>query len=264
MIIMKKIYGIFLLSLFLIPLYAKEASQQIVRCKDLEIKLVSRHYWNMNSLDFAGVNLCRSRSYFGNVARFECGWVGTGHKENKIGEKELKVEFFADGKKFTPSGKAVSCEKFEMKKSSVLLDLHIAYTFTLTPGKLVERAKVTVLRDTDVKILYLFMHPWLAFFEQALCKNSDGTEEIINFNEKSDTKTFIRKNLHSICYTANKEKIKATTSVKTITPAPEGKEQYLFWNRGIDRKLYFQPIKNQSLKAGTVFEYEMSVDIERM
>ena len=40
MIIMKKIYGIFLLSLFLIPLYAKEASQQIVRCKDLEIKLV--------------------------------------------------------------------------------------------------------------------------------------------------------------------------------------------------------------------------------
>lgn len=148
-----------------------------------------------------------------------------------------------------------------MKKSSVLLDLHIDYTLTLTPEKLIERAKVTVLRDTNVKILYLFMHPWNALFEQAICQSGDGTEEIISFNEIPGKKTFSRKNLNRICYTAAKEQLRAATSVKTITPAPGKKERFLFWNRGIDRKLYFQPVNNQELKAGTVFEYEMSVEI---
>ena len=237
---------------------------QVIKCGETEITLVSRHFWNMNSLDFAGINLCRKLSYFGNVARFECGWVGTGHKENKIGEKELKVQFFADGKEFKPSRKKVEAKKFEMKKSSVLLDLQIDYDLTLEDGKLVERAKVTVLRDTDLKLLYLFMHPWCPLFEDAVCTRADGAEEKMSVSAIPRNKTVTRTDLASVCYIAPKEKLKATSIVKALKPVPRGKELFLIWNRGVDRKLYFYPVHRQKFSAGENFEYELTTVIERI
>ena len=253
---------IFLAALFCCTLGAK----QIVKCGDTSITLVSRHYWNLNSLDFAGINLCRNRSYFGNVARFNCGWVGSGHKENKIGETELKVQFFADGKEFVPSKKVkvIEAKNFELKKSSVLLDLQIDYDLTLEDGKLVERAKVTVLRDTDLKLLYLFMHPWCPLFEDAVCTRADGAEEKMSVSAIPRNKTVTRTNLASVCYIAPKEKLKATSIVKALKPVPRGKELFLIWNRGVDRKLYFYPVHRQKFSAGENFEYELTTVIERI
>ena len=239
---------------------------QIVKCGKTSITLVSRHYWNMNSLDFDGINLCRNRSYFGNVARFNCGWVGSGHKENKIGETELKVKFFADGKEFVPSKKVkvIEAKNFELKKSSVLLDLVVEYTLSLEEGKLTERAKVTVLRDTELKLLYLFMHPWCPIFESALCKKADGSEENIRFNEMKIKGTQSKTGLESVTYFAPEKKLTATTALKVIQAVPRGKASFLFWNRGVDRKLYFQPVNNQKFKAGETFEYELTVTIGSM
>ena len=238
---------------------------QVVKCGETEITLVSRHFWNMNSLDFAGINLCRNRSFFGNVARYECGWVGTGHKENKIGEKEVKVQFIADGKEFMPDRKKkMEAKKFEFKKSSILLDLQIDYTITLEDRKLVERAKVTVLRDTDLKLLYLFMHPWCPLFEDAVCTKADGTEEKLSVSAIPQNKTLAKTGLASVCYTAPKEKLKAISTIKAIKPVPRGKEAFLIWNRGVDRKLYFQVVNRQKFSAGESFEYEMTTVIERM
>ena len=253
---------IFLAALFCCTLGAK----QIVKCGDTSITLVSRHYWNLNSLDFAGINLCRNRSYFGNVARFNCGWVGSGHKENKIGETELKVQFFADGKEFVPSKKVkvIEAKNFELKKSSVLLDLLVEYTLTLEDGKLTERAKVTVLRDTELKLLYLFMHPWCPIFESAICKKADGSEENINFSEMKIKGVPSKTGLTNVTYFAPKEKLAATTTLNVIKAVPRGKAAFLFWNRGVDRKLYFQPVNKQKFKAGETFEYELTVTIGRM
>ena len=238
---------------------------QVVKCGDTEITLVSRHFWNMNSLDFAGINLCRKLSFFGNVARYECGWVGTGHKENKIGEKEVKVQFIADGKEFQfDRKKKMEAKKFEFKKSSILLDLQIDYTITLEDRKLVERAKVTVLRDTDLKLLYLFMHPWCPLFEDAVCTGTDGTEEKISVSSIPKNKTVSKTGLARVCYFAPKEKLKATSTIKAIKSVPRGKEVFLIWNRGVDRKLYFQPVNRQKFTAGESFEYEMTTVIERM
>ena len=239
---------------------------QIVKCGETSITLVSRHYWNLNSLDFSGINLCRNRSYFGNVARFDCGWVGSGHKENKIGETELKVQFFADGKEFVPSkkNKVINAKNFELKKSSVLLDLSIEYTLLLEDGKLTERAKVTVLRDTDLKLLYLFMHPWCPIFDRASCKKIDGSEENILFNEMKIKGTQSKTGLSSVTYFAPKEKLTATTTLKVIKAVPRGKAAFLFWNRGVDRKLYFQPVNKQKFTAGEAFEYELTVTVGRM
>ena len=43
---------------------------------------------------------------------------------------------------------------------------------------------------------------------------------------------------------------------------PGGKEMFLFWNRGVDRKLYFKPVTKQKLSAGVSFEYELTTVIE--
>ena len=240
------------------------AAKQVVKCGETEVTLVSRHFWNMNSLDFAGINLCRNRSYFGNVARFEVGWVGTGHLENKIGEKEVKVQFFADGKEFQPSKKTVEAKHFEMKKSSILLDLQIDYTLTLEDGKLTERAKVTVLRDTDLKLLYLFMHPWCPLFTDAICLKADGSEEKLSISAMKRNQIAFKNGLTGVIYFAPKEKLKATSTLKAITAVPRGKESFLIWNREVDRKLYFQPVNKQKFTAGESFEYELTTAIERM
>ena len=239
---------------------------QIVKCGKTSVTLVSRHYWNMNSLDFDGINLCRKLSYFGNVARFNCGWVGSGHKENKIGETELKVQFFADGKEFVPSkkSKVVEAKNFEFKKYSVLLDLAVEYNLSLEDGKLTERAKVTVLRDTELQLLYLFMHPWCPIFESAICKKADGSEETVNFNEMKIKGVQNKTGLASVTYFAPEKNLTATTALKVIEAVPRGKESFLFWNRGVDRKLYFQPVNKQKFKAGESFEYELTVTIGSM
>ena len=252
--------------LLLVLLGSSLGATQVIKCGETSITLVSRHYWNLNSLDFAGINLCRNRSYFGNVARFNCGWVGSGHKENKIGETELKVNFFADGKEFVPSKKVkvIEAKNFELKKSSVLLDLRVEYILTLEDGKLTERAKVTVLRDTELKLLYLFMHPWCPIFESALCQKADGSEDTIRFNDMKINGTQSKTGLTGVTYFAPKEKLAATTTLNVIKAVPRGKAAFLFWNRGVDRKLYFQPVNKQKFKAGETFEYELTVTIGRM
>ena len=242
--------------------YSTEVQQQKIKCGDTEILLVSRHYWNLNSIDYKGVNLCRPRSFFGNVVRFKCGWVGTGHKENKIGETGLDVKFFADGKEFVPAGKTLDVKKFEMKKSSVLLDLKIDYTISFSADKLVEQAKVTVLKDTEVAQFYLFMHPWCGIFTKAECVNADGRIESIDFSRMAKKQSLTKRGISRVNYYAPAEKITAVSTLRTITPAPGGKSAFLFWNRGVDRKLYFQPVPRMKLSAGTVFEYELTTAIE--
>ena len=246
-----------------VVLHGAPAVKQIVKCGDYEITLVSHHFWNLNSVDYAGINLCRPQSFFGNVARFKCGWVGTGHLENKIGEKELNVKFFADGKEFVPNGKTVAVNDFEMKKSSVLLDLKIDYTLKFSAGKIVEYAKVTVLRDTELNMLYLFMHPWCALFEYGVYQYADGSEAKIVFDASNLKKIIEKRGVVKVTYFAPKEQLAATTTLKTIKGVPGGKEAFLFWNRGVDRKLYFKPVGKQKLNAGVAFEYELTTVIEK-
>jgi len=59
---MKKLF-LLLAGIAGIVLGASEIPQQKIQCGDTEITLVSRHYWNLNSIDYRGINLCRPRSF---------------------------------------------------------------------------------------------------------------------------------------------------------------------------------------------------------
>ena len=233
-----------------------------IRCGKLDFKLSNYQSWNLSEINFNKVNVCRNISYFGNVAMFKINgkdsWVGSGHKDNgKKGETDVKVQFFADGKEFTPDKKIREVTEFELKKSSVLLDLKIEYTLKVKDSEIYEHAKITVLRDNYVRLLYLFMHPWCPIFTRADFDFGNGKIETV---ELAGKRALSRpKGAMSATYYAPEQKFITTTHVKAIKPFYNGEDNmFHLWNRGDkhDRKLYFQAVSKRNMKAGESGEYE--------
>ncbi len=232
------------------------------RCGALDFKLTKYQSWNLGGIDFNGVNVCRSASYFGNVAMFDLngktGWVGSGHKDNnKIGETDVQAKFFADGAEFVPDKKLRTVKEFELKKSSILHHLKIEYTMKIKDNTLYEHAKITAVQDTDVKCLYLFMHPMCPIFTSAKFDYANGKSETVDFAGK---RFQIKKNGTPLStYSAPEKGIIVTTQVKAIKPFLNGADdKFDIWNRGdkADRKLYFMALRKRQLKAGDSAEYE--------
>lgn len=233
-----------------------------IRCGKLDFKLSKFQSWNLSEINFNNVNVCRNISYFGNVAMFKIngkeGWVGSGHKDNdKKGETELEVHFFADGKEFTPDKKLREVKEFELKKSSVLLDLKIEYTLKVKDSEIYEHAKITVLRDNYVRLLYLFMHPWCPIFTRADFDLGNGK---VKTAELAGKRELVRTPGAMLArYFAPEQKFVTTTQIKAIKPFCNGENNmFHLWNRGDkhDRKLYFQAVSKKNMKAGETGEYE--------
>ena len=86
--------------------------------------------------------------------------------ENKIGEKDVKVEFFLDGNPWTPVAGVTECSSFEMRKKSLLMVLLTEYTLKLENEVITERVSIknTGAKNYYVSVLYNFMHPWHSRF----------------------------------------------------------------------------------------------------
>ena len=233
-----------------------------LKCGELDFKLTQYQSWNLGGIDFNGVNVCRSASYFGNVAMYvlngKDGWIGSGHKDNnKIGETDVQVKFFADGVEFLPDKKRREVKEFELKKSSVLHHLKIEYTLKIKDNTLYEHAKITAVQDTYVKCLYLFMHPMCPVFTSAKFDYGSGKVETVDFTGK---RFQIKKAGTPLAvYFAPEKQIVADSQVKAVKPFVNGADdKFDIWNRGdkIDRKLYFMALRKRQLKAGDNAEYE--------
>ena len=144
-----KIKPLFWLLLFVTAaVFAKEPDMLQVECGNVEIFLAQQFFWNLNGIKRNGVMIGRQdRGFYGTVIRYDVGWVGTGHLENKIGETNLKVKFFCDGKEFIPAGKKISGKKFVMEKTSVLHNAQLRYTLILEDDLLTETAELHFLKD---------------------------------------------------------------------------------------------------------------------
>ena len=241
-----------------------------VRCGALDFKLTQYQSWNLGGIDFNGVNVCRSASYFGNVAMYDLngktGWVGSGHKDNnKVGETDVQVKFFADGAEFVPDKKMREVKEFELKKSSVLHHLKIDYILKIKDNGIYEYARITAVQDTDVKCLYLFMHPMCPVFTSAEFAYGNGKVEKVEFAGK---RFQIKKTGTPLAtYFAPEKGIVATTQVKAIKPFVNGADdKFDIWNRGdkADRKLYFMALRKRQLKAGDSAEYECFTKFEKL
>ena len=234
-----------ILSAIILTLAASSVFAQLpdsfqVRNDKVKIELLKRSFWNMNGIWYDNMELCRKgTAWYGTVIATKSGWIGSGHLENKIGEKDVQVEFFLDGKPWTPVAGVTECKSFEMRKKSLLSVLLAEYTLKLENEVITERMSI---KNTDskrfyVSVLYNFMHPWHSRFTDYSITGRDGASKSGVF---SDTKReeFKEKLPQKASFSSSSDNIAFTT----LLTSPEGLEKlefWLVWNRNSDRKLYY-------------------------
>ena len=243
--------------------FAKLPAVLGVKCGKVEISLASRFFWNLNGIKRNNVMIGRqNRGFYGTVIRYNVGWVGTGHLENKIGEKDVQIKFFRDGEEFLPGKEKISCRKFVMKKSSLLHHAKLDYTLTLEDDILTENASLHFLNDERITVAYNFMHPWHSSFEHFRTLSSAGKAESGTMPDKENGKmyTFTEPSAASF-YSAELQ----TAVISKVTAHDSPSDSWLFWNRGSnDRKLYYRPLHKYQVKAGEKMQWTMQTFFRSM
>lgn len=245
--------GLALMAADELPPYAQ------VTVGEIKIEVAKRVFWNMNGIWYKGRPVCRRNAgFYGAVIGYQgLGWVGTGHMENKIGETELKVEFFLDGKPWQPVSAPVACNTFEMRKSSLLHQIRVDYTLKLEKGRIYEDARLTVEKEAKFGVLYLFMHPWEPVFTEYRMVKRGGEEDKGVFSAENKGKMIEVPAPAWGSYYAPQEKIGFVSVVRDTSAAPIKNDSWLMWNRGNDRKLYYVAARTSTVQAGQQFSYKM-------
>ena len=250
---------LFILVLMLISstVFAKIPSVLQVQCGKLEIFLDSRFFWNLNGIKRNNLELGRQeRGFYGTVIRYDVGWVGTGHLENKIGEKDVQVKFFCDDREFTPEQTKISCRKFMMKKTSLLHHAKVDYTLILEDDLITETAAIRFLKDEKLKVAYNFMHPWHNSFEFYRTVSASGKADSGIMPDKEDRKMYIFNEPSTASFYS---KVFNTALISKVTSHNSPAGSWLFWNRGQnDRKLYYRPLLQSKVKTGDFMRWTMT------
>lgn len=249
----------FLLFVLSVNLEAQTPRSIRIESGDTHIELAAHFFWNLSGIWYKGENVgLKGRGYYGTVADFDSlGWVGTGHLENKIGETELKVEFWVDGQPWQATETPVKCTRFEMRKRSLLHKLRLEYTLKLENNSLREFAAVTVEDDCRIRVLYHFMHPWMPKFTEYLV--ASRTKEMISGTfSTTNQETIPGNNPDWVAFYASPEQFGIISIVRDCSLPSASGDGWLIWNRLLeDRKLYYIPSKRADLRKDRRFESEM-------
>jgi hypothetical protein len=257
-----------ILSAIVLTLAASTAFAQLpnsfqVKNGKIKIELLKRSFWNMNGIWYDNIEICRKgTAWYGTVIATKTGFVGSGHMENKIGEKDVQVEFFLDGKPWTPVAGVTECSRFEMKKKSLLMVLLTKYTLKLENEGITERVSIknTASKNYYVSVLYNFMHPWHSRFTDYSITGHSGTVRSGIFSN-TKREEFKGKFPQKASCSSSSDNI-AFTSL--LTSEPElGKQDFWFvWNRKSDRKLYYG-VSGKSFEPGREYVWNMTTSFAK-
>ncbi len=257
-----------ILSAIILTLAAYTAFAQLpdsfqVQNGKIKIELLKRSFWNMNGIWYDNVEICRKgTAWYGTVIATKTGFVGSGHMENKIGEKDVKVEFFLDGKQWTPVTGVTECKSFEMRKKSLLMTLLTEYTLKLENEAIMERVsmKNTDSKNYYVSVLYNFMHPWHSRFTDYSVTGRDGTGKsgIFSDNKREE---FKGKFPQKASFSSSSDNIAFTSQLTSETDL--GKQDFWFvWNRNSDRKLYYG-LSGKFFEPGREYVWNMATSFAK-
>jgi len=227
---------------------------------DVKIKLLKKTFWNLHSIHYKKNYAARTNGWYGTVFNYQgLGFIGSGHLENKIGEKIKALEFYIDGIKFSnkkiKESPIIECTKFKYKKISILLDVKLTYSCKLENSIITEKVKLDVIRDSAISTCYNFMHCWNPNFTDYLLagnKTMAGT-----FTKADSNKNFIvYKPYIGALFNSNSNYGIVSVIKKNPTNA---KSFWMLWSRipGY-RKLYLAGFRNQELAKGSSFSFEMA------
>jgi len=242
---MKTLFFLFLFSLLLFGDSATDLpAQLLVTSGDVQIELSARHFWNLNGIWFRGRMVCqKNKGFYGTVLAYKgLGWVGTGHLENKIGEKEVTLEFLADGKPIPPGQNKISAKTFSLKKTSRLHQARLHYELLLENNQLREQVTLEAIEESEIGVLYHFMHPWESCFQEFVLQGAQTPAVKQVFSAENERK-FVWEPMPTWAAlydpTAKLSVLSVVHSERPLGAEP----QWLMWNRGRDRKLYYVPGK---------------------
>ncbi len=139
-----------------------------ISCGKLNVRLGAATYWNINRIKYANipVSVDLSGAYWGTVFLFpDAGFIGSGHNDNNETEKVIDLKMYVDGKYLAPGDvgkeKPVICSNnFKMEKTAMARSIRFHYTLEIKNNKIFENCKLTTDKDTNLKLMYNFMHPW--------------------------------------------------------------------------------------------------------
>ncbi|MBQ9786618.1 MAG: hypothetical protein IJW33_00420 [Lentisphaeria bacterium] len=246
-----------LMTLFTFAGAAEMPKEFSVNCGDLEFTLSQRTFWNLRGVIFKGKKVTSPKSWYGSVTAGQPGikgWVGSGHMENGIGEKNLKLSFKLDGKEWTPAAGTAAAKTFEMTKESDLGNLHLVYNLKISGNTVEEEVKYSMLKRNLI-LIYHFMQALDKSFTAYTLTNNAGEVTRGEFKGKEENIYF--KNPKR--FTAWSPKLSAGVICTIENSDALSKESYIrLHDRASFRKFYFGPAPRIKVSAGKVYTQKMT------
>lgn len=227
-----------------------------VKCGEITVGVSKRSFWNLNGIWFKGTECCfANTAWYGTTTSYGKGWVGSGHLENGIGEKEVGVKFFLNGAVWHPVSGQTAAESFEYEKTSLVGEMQLKYSVKVSPEKIVELVEMRMRRPMGMTV-YHYMHPWNRIFTEYLFIDRNGEKQSGVFaSDKRDMK-FLK---HPFRFAGYSPRMKTgfIQELESISPITQ-EETFLLWNRLSDRKLYFVPVREKKVPANVDFKWSMT------
>ena len=235
-----------------------------IQCGDLTLKFDGAKFWNPNRIDFQGRNVAVEIGgvHYGAVGNFkgDKGFVGSGHKETGVTEIVNDYSITVDGQplalsSLTEGGTITAQKEFSVVKKSAITQLDVDYTLKVANNVMEESYTLRTGENTDLNMVYLFMHPWKAVFDHFTIDSSDPIalkhDGKFPANRPGKSVTFSSKSLNlEICSTL-------------LENAPEGKTRHLVWDRKGDTKHYLMLWKNDTMLAGKDYNFAMRTEFRK-
>ncbi len=255
---MKKTVMVIFAVMLTAALWAAEMPKEFsVTCGNLKVTFSERTFWNLRGVVFKGRNVTSPKSWYGTVTAGQPGikgWVGSGHMENGIGEKNLKLSMKLDGKEWTPSAAENNGKEFELTKESDLGFMHLVYNIKVSGDTIVEDVKFNML-ERKMILIYHFMSAFDRSFSTYSVEDSTG--KITEGDFKGKEENIIIKNPKK--FTAVSPKLQTKIVCELENADAVGKESYIrLHDRASFRKFYFGPAPRVKISAGRVYNQKMT------
>ena len=134
------------------------------------------HRWSIIQIFCDGVELGTPTGYYSNVMSPYSGkYIGAGHTEGGL-EQFLEGSVSVDGGEAVPVAEGIyKGEKVVFKKTSMLANIKLSCTYTLTPEGLRADKQFTVLKDQPVHQFYMWQFCWNKNTTDYLYIRKDGS-----------------------------------------------------------------------------------------
>ena len=225
-----------------------------VQTRDFKVMFNEKSAWTLYEIHYKGTMMAGNNGFYGAViSLLGKSFVGTGHTDS--GQEQVeKVELTVDGQKKALTDKAeYKGHRIVLKKKSIIDKLKHAATIEITDDHLREHHDFTATADEAVHLMYAFMHPWVPTTKYWIGMPLEG--DLLRGEFQNDKAMKMKADVRwTACYDPTAKKGMLAAYPK---PVPGKGIKNAYWDQPHYHKLYFQTLNDETVKAGTTWDYEL-------